>query len=182
MTRPRILRQIFAHYETEIQWHFSGFIYRQLRFNHGGKLLANFVKLFKFEIRWQFAGDLFIAQRHLFVAHIQQTIGAGVGQCPWRIEVRLHRLAQALGKDAVFIHIDGGTDKLMHVAVVADPQIDSLLTPADNAVQLALQIEHQPVDELEIVMGKGRILDAQQVGLQLIPRRLQRILQLAQST
>lgn len=32
-----------------------------------------------------------------------------------------HGLAQPLGEDTVFIHIDRGTDKFMHVTIVADP-------------------------------------------------------------
>ena len=66
------------------------------------------------------------------------------------------------------------------MAVVADPQVNRLLTPADDAVELALQIEHQPIDKMEIVARHGRVLNAQQVRLQLIPCRIQRILQFAQ--
>ncbi len=55
------------------------------------------------------------------------------------------------------------------MAVVADPQVNRLLTPADDAVELALQIEHQPIDKMEIVARHGRVLNAQQVRLQLIP-------------
>jgi chromosome condensin MukBEF complex kleisin-like MukF subunit len=34
-----------------------------------------------------------------------------------------------------------------------------LLAPADDAVELALQVEHQPVDKMEIVARHGRILN-----------------------
>ncbi|MNZ96746.1 hypothetical protein D3C78_1159530 [compost metagenome] len=155
----------------------SGFIDRQLFFDHGRKLFTNFVELFKFQIRRQFTGDLFIAKRHLFVTHVQQTVSIGVGQRPWRIEIGLHRLAQTLSEHTVFIHINRGTDKFMYVTVIADPQVNRLLTPADNTVEFTLQIEHQLVDEMQIVMGHRRILDAQQIGLELIARRFQRILQ-----
>jgi hypothetical protein len=43
-----------------------------------------------------------------------------------------------------------------------------------------LQIEHQTIDKMQIVARHGRILDTQQVCLQLIARRIQRILQFAQ--
>ena len=68
----------------------------------------------------------------------------------------------------------------MHMAVVADPQVNRLLTPADDAVEFALQVEYQPVDKMQIVARHGRILNAQQIRLQFIPRRIQRILQFAQ--
>ena len=68
----------------------------------------------------------------------------------------------------------------MYVAIVADPQVDRLLAPADDAIKLALQIEHQLVDKAQLHVAEGRVLDTQQVGLQLIARRIQRILQLAQ--
>ncbi|MNP16246.1 hypothetical protein D3C76_1086340 [compost metagenome] len=68
----------------------------------------------------------------------------------------------------------------MHVAVIADPQVNRLLTPADNAVEFALQIEDQTIDKMQVVMGQRGILDAQQVSLQLVPRGLQRILQFTQ--
>ena len=165
VARSRILRQIVAYHEAKIQRCLSGFIDSELFFDHRRKLLANFVKFFVFQIRRQFPGNLFITQRHLFVAHIQKTIGVGVGQRPRRIKVGLYRLAQTLSKDAVLIHIDGGTDKFMHVAVVTDPQVDRLLAPADNAVKLTLQIKHQTVDKMQIVVRHRRVLDAQQVGL-----------------
>ena len=63
------------------------------------------------------------------------------------------------------LRINGGTDKFMHVAVVTDPQVDRLLAPADNAVKLTLQIKHQTVDKMQIVVRHRRVLDAQQVGL-----------------
>ncbi len=90
VTRARILRQILAYHEAEIEWHLSGFINFQLRFDHRGELLADFIKLFKFQIRRQFTGHFFIPQRHLFIAHIVQPVGAGVGQCPRRVEVGLY--------------------------------------------------------------------------------------------
>ena len=68
----------------------------------------------------------------------------------------------------------------MHVAVIADPQVDCLLAPADNAVEFALQIENQTIDKMQVVMGQRRILNAQQVSLQLVPRGFERILQFAQ--
>ena len=68
----------------------------------------------------------------------------------------------------------------MYVAIVADPQVDRLLAPADDAIKLALQIEHQLVDKAQLHVAEGRVTDTQQVGLQLIARRIQRILQLAQ--
>ena len=68
----------------------------------------------------------------------------------------------------------------MHVAIVADPQVNRLLPPADDTVQLALQIEHQTIDKIQIVARHGRILDTQQVCLQLIARRVQGILQFPQ--
>ncbi|MNP68832.1 hypothetical protein D3C76_1648450 [compost metagenome] len=68
----------------------SGFIDAELFFDHRCKLLTNFVEFFKLQIRRQFTGDLFVAQRHLFVAHIQQTIGVGIGQRPRRIEIILY--------------------------------------------------------------------------------------------
>ncbi|AEW72948.1 hypothetical protein EcWSU1_01509 [Enterobacter ludwigii] len=182
VARTRILRQIVAHHEPKIQRHLSGFVDSELFFDHRRKLLTNFVELFIFQIRWQFTGHFFIAQSHLFVAHIQQTIGTGVSQRPWRIEIGLYRLAQTLSKDAVFIHIDRGTDKFMHVTVITDPQVNRLLTPADNTIEFALQIEHQTVNKMQIVMGHGRILDAQQVRLKLIPCGFQRILQFTQRT
>ena len=165
MTRARILRQKLSRHQAEIQRHTLLFVDRQLRFNQRGQLLANFVELFEFKVCRQFAGDFFIAQRHLFIAHIQQTVGAGIGQRPRSVEVGLYRLTQTLGEHAVFIHIDGGTDKFMYVTIVTDPQVDSLLTPADNTVELALQIEHQTVDKMQIVARDGGVLDTQQVGL-----------------
>ena len=66
------------------------------------------------------------------------------------------------------------------MAVVADPQVNRLLTPADDAVEFALQVEYQPVDKMQIVARHGRILNAQQIRLQLIPCRIQRILQFTQ--
>ena len=180
MARTRILRQELSRHQAEIQRHTLLFVDRQLRFNQRGQLLANFVELFEFEVCRQLAGDFFIAQRHLFIAHIQQTVGASVGQRPRSIEVGLHRLTQTLGENAVFIHIDGGTDKFMYVTIVTDPQVDSLLAPADDTVELALQVEHQTVDKVQIVARDGSVLDTQQVGLQLIARRIQGILQFAQ--
>ena len=53
----------------------------------------------------------------------------------------------------------------MHVAVIANPQVNCLLAPAHNAVELALQIEHQPVNKLQIVMAERGILNTQQVSL-----------------
>ena len=141
MASPRILRQIFAHHQTEVQRDAFVFVNHQLRFNQRGELLANFVKLFVFQIRREFPGNLFVTQRHLFIAHIQQTIGAGVSQRPRGVKVGLDRLTQTLGEDAVFIHIDSGTDKFVHVAIVADPQVNRLLAPADDTVQFTLQIE-----------------------------------------
>ena len=69
----------------------------------------------------------------------------------------------------------------MHVSVVADPQVDRLLAPADYAVKFALQIEHQAVDKMQIVVRQRRILDTQQIRLQLVPCGFQRILELTQS-
>ena len=69
----------------------------------------------------------------------------------------------------------------MNVAVIANPQIDRLLTPADNTIELALQVKHQAINKMQIVMSQRRILDTQQIGLQFIACRFQRILQLAQS-
>ena len=43
-----------------------------------------------------------------------------------------------------------------------------------------MQIEHQLVDKAQLHVAEGRVTDTQQVGLQLIARRIQRILQLAQ--
>nr|VUD28304.1 Uncharacterised protein [Raoultella sp. NCTC 9187] len=68
----------------------------------------------------------------------------------------------------------------MHVAIVADPQVDGLLAPAYDTIQLALQIEHQAIDKMQVVARDSRVLDPQQVSLQLIARRVQRILQFAQ--
>ena len=53
----------------------------------------------------------------------------------------------------------------MYVTIVTDPQVDSLLTPADNTIELALQVEHQTVDKMQIVARDGGVLDTQQVGL-----------------
>ena len=39
-----------------------------------------------------------------------------------------------LTKYTVFIHVNRGTNKFMHVAIVANPKIDCLLPPAHNAV------------------------------------------------
>ena len=50
----------------------------------------------------------------------------------------VNRITQTLGKYAVFVHINGGTDKFMHVAVVTNPQINGLLSPADNSVEFGL--------------------------------------------
>lgn len=49
----------------------------------------------------------------------------------------------------------------MHVAIVTDPQVYRLLTPADDAVQLALQVEHQTIDKIQIVARHGRVLNTQ---------------------
>ncbi|MNV73189.1 hypothetical protein D3C71_1663230 [compost metagenome] len=68
----------------------------------------------------------------------------------------------------------------MHVAVVANPQVDSLLAPTDDAVELALQVEHQLIDEAQLRATQCSILNAQQVGLQLVACRLQSILQFTQ--
>ncbi len=70
----------------------------------------------------------------------------------------------------------------MHVTVIANPQIDSLLTPTDNAIQLTLQLKDQPIDKLQIVARQGCFLDLQQMGLQFIARGFQGVLQLAQCT
>ncbi len=78
VTPARILRQELPRHQAEIQRYSFLFIDRQLRFDQRRQLLANFVKLFKFEVRRQLAGDLFIAQGHLFIAHIQQAVGVGV--------------------------------------------------------------------------------------------------------
>lgn len=138
MPRARVPRQIFAYNQPKIQWSLSGFIYRQLFFDHRRKLFADFVELFIFRVRRKLTCNLGIAQRNLFIAHIQQPVGVRIGQCPGSIEVTLYRLAQTLGKYAVFIHIDSGTNKLVYVAIIANPQIDSLLSPTDDTVQLAL--------------------------------------------
>ena len=138
MTRTRVLRQILAHYQTEIQWCLSGFVDSQLFFDDRRQLFTDLVKFFIFQIFRKFTSDLFVTQHHLLVTHIQQTIGVGIGQRPWVVKVGLHRLTQTLGEDAIFIHIDRGTDKFMHMTIVADPQVNGLLTPANNAVELAL--------------------------------------------
>ena len=70
----------------------------------------------------------------------------------------------------------------MHVSVVADPQVDRLLAPANNTIEFALQIEDQTVDKVEVVVCHGRILDAEQIGLQLVACGFQRILQFTQRT
>ncbi|VFS81851.1 Uncharacterised protein [Raoultella planticola] len=74
MASSRILRQIFAHHQTKVQRDAFVFVNHQLRFNQRGELLANFVKLFVFQIRRELPVTSFITQRHLFIAHIQQTI------------------------------------------------------------------------------------------------------------
>ena len=65
--------------QAEIQRHAFGLINCQLLFNKRRQLLANFVKLFVLQIRWQLTCDFFITQRHLFITHVQQPVGAGVG-------------------------------------------------------------------------------------------------------
>lgn len=65
-----------------------------------------------------------------------------MGQCPRMVKIVLHRLAQTLGKHTVFIHIDGGSDKFVYMAVMTDPSVNGLLAPTDDVIQLALQIEH----------------------------------------
>ena len=79
MTRTRVLRQILAGHKAEIERHTFGFIDSQLLFDQRRELFANLVKLLELHLTRQFTGHLFVAQRHLFIAHIQQTIGAGVG-------------------------------------------------------------------------------------------------------
>lgn len=54
------------------------------------------------------------------------------------VKIVLHRLAQTLGKHTVFIHIDGGSDKFVYMAVITNLQVNGLLAPTDNAIQLAL--------------------------------------------
>ena len=138
MTRTWVLRQILAHDQTEIQWCLSGFVDSQLFFDDRRQLLTDLVKFFIFQICRKLTGDLFVTQDHLFITHIQQTVGVGISQRPWIVKISLHGLAQTLGKDAVFIHINRGTDKLMHMAIVTDPQINRLLAPTDNTVELTL--------------------------------------------
>lgn len=82
VARARILRQIFAYHQAKIQRQSLLFIDHQLSFNQRRQLFANFVKLFVLQIRWKFPGDLFIMKRHLFIAHIKQTIGIRMGKRP----------------------------------------------------------------------------------------------------
>ncbi|MOA07943.1 hypothetical protein D3C78_1276740 [compost metagenome] len=152
----------------------------QCLFDHCRQLLTDFAELFELQIRRQFPGHFLAAQRQFLVSHIQQTVGIGMGQCPWVVEIVLHRLTQTLGEHPVLVHVDRGTDKFVHVAVVANPQVDSLLAPTDDAVELALQVEHQLIDEAQLRATQCSILNAQQVGLQLVACRFQSILQFTQ--
>ncbi len=66
----------------------------------------------------------------------------------------------------------------MDVAVITNPQVDGLLTPANNTVQLALQIDNQAIDKMQIVFIENGVLNQQQIRLKLVARRFEGILQL----
>ncbi|CAH0280757.1 hypothetical protein SRABI106_03273 [Rahnella aquatilis] len=68
----------------------------------------------------------------------------------------------------------------MHMPVIANPQVNSLLAPTGNTVEFVLQVENQFVDKAQIEFDHRGILNTHKMRLQQVTGRLERILQFTQ--
>jgi len=104
---------------------------------------------------------IFAVQRQGLVPQLEQPMLLGHHHQPVVVLELADRVTQPLTEGAVLVHVDGGANEFMDVAVIARPQLDTLLTPVDDGIQPRLQSLGKRFNVGQLVTPLGRLLNVQ---------------------